>query len=257
MIRRRYADGRFGQLHIRENMKVAGSQPLACLHATAYSSRTFIPLLKALDGRRYALAPDTPGYGESDAPPEPISISTYAEAVAEVLPAQFDLFGYHSGVSIAVEIAIAIPDRVGQLFLMGVPYFQALDFDSWRERLTAKHELGDALAQFTERWDYLVTKRPQGLSLRRGFENFIDELKAWPNGWWAHQSLFAHSLAERLPLVRQKVITIIPPGHLADPSRRAAEFLADGLVIDLPEMTGAALELHSATIARIVEATGS
>lgn len=251
MIRRRYADNRFGQINLREN-SACGGVPLACLHATAYSSRTFVALLAALDGRRTAIALDTPGYGESDAPPDEVGIADYADAIAEALPARCDLFGYHSGVSIAVEIAIRHPQRVKRLFLMGIPYFRALDFAAWRDRLTARHRLGEALDQFDERWTYLVADRPPGLSLRRGFENFVDELKAWPDGWRVHKALFAHDLDARLPLVRQPVTVINPPGHLAEPSRRAARLLQHAEVVDLRDAGGAALETDAARIAAIV-----
>ncbi len=248
MIRRRYADGRYGQVHIRENTAVAGV-PLVCLHATAYSSRSFGALLEALDGVRHVIAVDTPGYGESDAPPGIVSIAEYAAAIAEVLPDRFDLFGYHTGVSIAAEIAIAEPERVERLILMGLPYFQALDFAAWRTRLAARHTLGENLDQFDERWAFFVTNRPEGLSLRRGFENFVDELKAWPNGWWAHDALFDHDLPARLALVAQPVSVLNPPGHLAGPSRLAAGLMQDATVVELPDLAGAVLDAHAGVIA--------
>lgn len=255
MIRRRYLEGRDGQLHLRENTPVAGPPPLICLHATAYSSRSFSALLATLDGRRHAIAVDTPGYGESDAPPTPLSIADYAERIAEVLPARFDLFGYHTGVSIAAEIAIRHPERVGELVLMGIPHFRALDFETWRGKLAARHRLGGDLAQFAERWDFLVTNRPDGLSLQRGFENFVDELKAWPDGWRAHDALFAHDLEARLPLVRHPVIVLNPDGHLAEPSRIAARLMPQARVIELPELSGAVLDLYATPIAEAMMAT--
>lgn len=253
MIRRRYVDGVYGQMHLRENRAVAGV-PLVCLHATAYSSRSFDALLSALDGRRHVIAVDTPGYGESDAPPTPIGIADYAAAFAAVLPDRCDLFGYHTGVSIAAEIAIAAPDRVDRLTFMGVPHFRALDFDYWRARLAARHALSETLDQFAERWQFLVERRPAGLSLERGFQNFVDELKAWPNGWWAHDALFGHDLPARLALVTQPVTVLNPPGHLAEPSRQAAALMHDARVIELPDLAGAVLEAHADTLAeRLVE----
>lgn len=251
MIRRRYVDGRYGQVHLRENSAVGGL-PLICLHATAYSSRSFGALITALDGRRHVIAVDTPGYGESDAPPAPIAIADYAAAIAEALPARFDLFGYHTGVSIAAEIVIAEPARVGRLMFMGVPYFQALDFDYWRARLAARHALGETLDQFEERWQFLVANRPEGLPLMRGFENFVDELKAWPNGWWAHAALFEHDLPARLALVTQPVTILNPPGHLADPSRQAAAVIPDAQVIELPALSGAVLDRHAEALANLI-----
>jgi pimeloyl-ACP methyl ester carboxylesterase len=251
MIRKRYVGGGYGQVHLRENDPAHG-MPIACLHATAYSSRSFEALLTALDGRRHAVAFDTPGYGESDPPPAPVTIADYAGALVSALPEQCDLFGYHSGVSIAVEIAIRYPDRIGGLYLMGIPYFRALDFNDWRERLTARHALGAELEQFAERWDYLVTGRPDGLSLRRGFENFVDELKSWPDGWWVHEALFAHDLDARLPLVRQPVTVINPTGHLAEPSRQAAALIADARVVEFEGPGGATLERDADRIAELI-----
>ncbi|WP_425229967.1 alpha/beta fold hydrolase [Sphingomonas sp.] len=251
MIRKGYAEGGVGQVHLRENAAVPGTS-LVCLHATAYSSRTFEPLLRALDGRVRAIAPDTPGYGESDAPPAPLDIAGYAGALLPALPTRFDLFGYHTGASIAVELAIAHPHRVGRLILMGVPHFAALDFAAWRKKLAAPHRLAETLDQFAERWRFLVTERPAGLSLRGGFENFVDELKAWPDGWRAHEALFAHDLAGRLPLVRQRATVLNVPGHLAEPSRLAAALIPDAEVVELPQLTGAVLDAHAPAIAALI-----
>lgn len=249
MIRRRYADGRYGQVHLRENRPVGGV-PIVCLHATAYSSRSFGALLAALDGRRHVIAVDTPGYGESDAPPGGSSIADYADAIMDVLPERSDLFGYHTGVSIAVEIALAQPARIGRMTFMGVPYFQALDFAAWRTKLAAQHALGETLEQFEERWRFLVADRPAGLSLERGFENFVDELKAWPDGWRAHDALFDHDLPARLAEVTQPVTVLNPGGHLAGPSRLAAGLMRHAIVVELPELSGAVLDLHADVIAR-------
>lgn len=251
MIRCSYRDSRYGQLHLRENAPAAGAA-LLCLHATAYSSRSLVALLGALDGRRHAIAPDTPGFGESDGPAEQPTIADYADALAEAFPEPVDLLGYHTGVSIAVELAIRHPARVGRLWLMGVPYFQALDFEAWRAKLAGKHQLGERLDQFDERWDFLVAQRPAGVTLERGFANFVDELKAWPNGWWAHDALFRHDLAERLPLVGQPVTVLNPAGHLAEPSRLAAALLPGTEVIELPDLEGAVLDRYPDRLAELI-----
>lgn len=251
MLRRAYRDGRFGQVHSRENAAVA-DDPLVCLHATAYSSRSFAALLEALDGKRHAIAFDTPGYGESNPPPAPISIAEYADAIAEVLPPRCDLFGYHTGVSIAAEIALRHPSRVGRLWFMGVPYFKALDFAAWRAKLAARHMLGTDLAQFDERWAFLVENRPAGVSLERGFANFVDELKAWPSGWWAHEALFEHDLKGCLAKLAHPVTVLNPAAHLAEPSRQAAALIADATLMELPELEGAVLDRYPARLAEII-----
>ena len=209
-IRRRFADCRFGQLLIREINPGCGT-PLLCLHATAYSSLSFLPLLAAYGDRRHVLAVDLPGYGDSDGPTRPVTVADYASAIGEVLPVgAVDVFGYHTGVVVGAELAIAQPERVRALTFMGVPYFRALDFEAWKARLAKPHRLLDGLDQFEERWQWLVTDRPVGMTLKRGFANFVDELKAWPNGFWAHQALFDYDCDAHSRWCSNRCVSSIP-----------------------------------------------
>lgn len=253
MIRKHYVDGPFGQIHLRESGETSGTVPLVCLHATAYSSRSFEPLMHALGGSRHIIALDLPGYGESDAPTARPNMADYANAVAAAIGNDpVDLFGYHTGVYVAAELALRHPAKVRRMTFMGVPYFQALDFEHWRARLATPHRLGAALEQFTERWAYLVNDRPTGVSLERGFANFVDELKAWPNGSWAHEAMFSWGSDTRLPLIGCHVTVLNPEGHLAGASRAAAALIPNATVVELPDLSGAVLELHADRIAALI-----
>lgn len=255
-IRRGYADGPHGQVHYRATPKVAGKAPLVALHATAYSSQSFIPLMQALAGVQQVIAIDAPGYGESDAPAAPIGMAGYADAIAPAIADLCDappvILGYHTGVYIAAELAIT--HSALALVLIGVPYFQALDFDGWRQKLATPHHLGDDLSQFAERWAYFVTNRHASVTLERGFRNFVDELKAWPDGARAHQAMFDYDSDARLPLVGQPVLVLNPEGHLAHPSRRAAALLPASTVEEMPDVSGPVLELAPDRIARSIAA---
>ena len=180
-IRKRYVDGPFGQVHARLSPPVAGTMPLVCLHATAYSSRTFVPLMQQAADVRQVIAIDLPGYGESDAPAAQVEIAAYADAVAVAIRALADggpvaLLGYHTGVYVGAELAVRHPALVDRLVLIGIPYFQALDLAFWRKKLGHRTVLGDRLAQFDERWNFLVASRAPEVSLERGFENFVVSL---------------------------------------------------------------------------------
>lgn len=251
-VRRAYVDGPFGQIHLRATPAIGGALPLVCLHATAYSSQSFLPLMTAID-RRQVIAIDAPGYGESDAPPPPTDMSEYAYAVAAAIEQPAILLGYHTGAYMATELAIARPDLVKALVLIGIPYFQALDLEAWRQRLLVRHELGETLDQFEERWDYFITRRHPGVTLERAFQNFVDELKAWPNGWWAHESMFAYDSDARLPLVEQPVLVLNSAGHLAPASRAAAQLMPRAEVVELPDIQGPVLELAASRLAAKIE----
>lgn len=255
-VRRRFADCRYGQLLIREVNPGKGT-PLLCLHATAYSSQSFLPLMTAFGDQRHVLAIDAPGYGESDGPPGAVSIAAYASAIAEVLPdGALDLFGYHTGVVLAVELAIQKPEAIQSLALMGVPYFEPLGFETWKTRLASPHHLTNDLGQFQERWQWLVTDRPAGMSLERAFANFVDELRAWPNGYRAHQALFDYDCASRFACVQQQVTVLNPESHLAEASRIAAALFPRATCIELPRMSGAVLEAYAQELVTLITERG-
>ena len=257
LIRKRFVDAGFGQLHVRESGAASGTVPLVCLHATAYSGRTFEPMMRALGEARHVIAVDLPGYGGSDALPAKPAIADYAAAVADVIGEKpVDLFGYHTGVFVAAELAIRHPARARQMIWMGVPYFKALDFDAWRAKLAAPHVLGATLGQFDERWEYLVAQRPAGVSLKIGFANFVDELRAWPDGSWAHEAMFDWDADARLPMIDCPVTILNPEGHLATASRAAASLVPAARVVELPDVSGAVLELHADRIAALIPSAG-
>lgn len=253
MIRKRYVDGPFGQIHLRESGAQSGTAPLICLHATAYSSRSFSALMRAFGETRHVIAFDMLGYGDSDAPSTKPDMAGYADAIAATIgTGSCDLFGYHTGVYVAAELALRHPKLVRRMTWMGVPYFQALDFEHWHARLATPHVLGTELDQFAERWEYLVGNRPTGVSLERGFANFVDELKAWPNGSWAHEAMFAWDSDARLPRIECPVTVLNPEGHLAAASRAAAALIPNATVVELPDLSGAVLELHADRIAALI-----
>ena len=250
-----YVPGRWGQVHYRE----AGAGPmLACLHATAYSSRSLVPLMQALAGHRRVLALDTPGYGQSDGPPAQVPLGDYAaelaEAIAQRADGPADLFGYHTGALLAAEIAAVRPELVRRLVLIGIPVFTPAEKPSWRDKLVRPTALGPSLAQFQDRWDYLVTHRPDGLSLPRAFDNFVDELHAYPREWWAHAALFEHDPAPQLARIACPALVINPAGPLADASRRAAALLPDARVIEMPDLHGAVFEKAAGRLAAAMAA---
>jgi pimeloyl-ACP methyl ester carboxylesterase len=124
-----YVDCRFGQLHLHTAFPSSGGfdelTPLVCLPPATQSGRIFRPLLGELGNDRSVYAPDLPGCGESDAPYEPAGIHDQAAAVTDLLDSlrlrQVDVVGYHSGSLAAVELALARPDQVRRVVLIGVP----------------------------------------------------------------------------------------------------------------------------------------
>ena len=116
IVRRRYVEGPFGQVHLYETGTPGeGRRPMVCFHQSPLSGRTYEAFMRAM-GDRYMVAPDTPGYGLSDPPPEAPSIEGYAEAQAAVIDpmdlGEIDVMGVHTGARIAVEFTRRHMDQV-------------------------------------------------------------------------------------------------------------------------------------------------
>ncbi len=205
--------------------------------------------------RRHVLALDTPGHGGSDRPGQHLDIAGYADILGEALDdaladsglksgdGRIDLFGHSTGALIAVELARRRPDRIRRLALMSAPYFVGAEQAVWRHRLARPHALTDDLNQLEARWRALVTDREWGVSLARGFEAFIDEMRAYPHDWWLLDAAFAFDVETAFADVTQPVLILNPANALAQASRRAAWALPDGELVDLPLLRNAPFDV--------------
>jgi len=121
-ITRHYFDHNDGQLHYRRCGSVA-NPPLLLLHQSPSSSAMYELLMPLLADRFYIFAPDTPGFGQSDALSEGFSIAGVATLMAEFIGALAAqpcfVFGHHTGATIATQLAADAPDLVSGLALSG------------------------------------------------------------------------------------------------------------------------------------------
>jgi|KBSMisStandDraft_5_1062788.scaffolds.fasta_scaffold285241_1 pimeloyl-ACP methyl ester carboxylesterase len=128
-VRRGYFESRYGQLHVHNAIPPGGGfeegTALLCLHPTGQSGRVFQKFLPLLGRDRSVYAPDTPGSGESDGPTLRPSPADAAAALGDFLDSmrfrQIDVLGYQSGSLLAAELAIARPQQVRRVVLIGVP----------------------------------------------------------------------------------------------------------------------------------------
>jgi pimeloyl-ACP methyl ester carboxylesterase len=124
VIRRGFVDVTGGQIHYRE----AGPHdaPVVVLvHASPGSARGLEPLARALSRERRVIAPDTMGNGDSSGiMPDRPEIAFFADRLREALEGlsvtRCDLYGTHTGGSIAAQLAISEPGRVARLVLDGI-----------------------------------------------------------------------------------------------------------------------------------------
>ena len=140
-IRRGFVDVREGQIHYRSCGTSAGNTPtLVMLHASPGSAKSLEPLMQNLGRTRAVVALDTLGNGDSSAPiPEVPDIPYFAQGALQAIDGMdlqtFDLYGTHTGASIAIEISVTNPKRVRKLILDGVSVFT----DAARQEMLIRH----------------------------------------------------------------------------------------------------------------------
>lgn len=121
-VRRGYVDTPGGQVHYRVAGR-EGAPVVAFFHQTASSSRMFELVMGELASRYRCVAFDTPGFGQSWQPETIPSLAWAGARLIEAIDAlgidRLVLCGHHTGGCIALEIALAIPDRVRGLSIIG------------------------------------------------------------------------------------------------------------------------------------------
>lgn len=243
----RIAEGLVHYRHVHGN---GASRPTLMMHASPASSRSVEPLALAVAqiGGGRVIAPDTPGNGDSvplrQADPE---LLDYADAIVRMLDAlaieRVDLYGFHTGAHIGIELAIAHPDRVGRLALDGLlwleeseraefltHYAPPLVPDAWGTQIfQALQFIRD------QSWFFPHFKRDPAHNLGGGamppellHTLTVDLLKSAPSYHLAYRAVFRHRLAERLPKLTVPVLLMADDG---DPTRESVRRAAT-LVVD-------------------------
>lgn len=260
VIRKRYVDGPYGQLHLREAGEAHGNnRPVLLLHQNPSSSFEYEPLIRELAKDRRVVAFDTPGYGNSDGPPEPLSMEGYASAMAQSLDAvglgkenSFDVYGFHTGSLLAIEMALARPDAVRQIALTGIPMRSAAEraelLAKARQPLVLDEQGTVAINQARQLWDYVVASRTPGIPLAHQAALWVDKFRAFDKSSWAYVGVWGYDY-ERLKRVSCPALLIQPDEAINDVSLAASRLIPNSTVIQLPQFKRDVLDIPDAVSA--------
>jgi len=232
-----------GLMHYRHAAGDRGmTEPVWMMHASPASSRSCEPLacrIAQLGGGR-VIAPDTPGNGDSAALrlPQP-ELADYADAFVRMLDAlhldRVNLYGFHTGAHIAIEMAIRHPTRIRRVALDGLLWLEEQE----REEFLAHYApplIADAWGtqvfqalQFIrdQAWFFPHFKRDPAHNLGSGAMPpellhglTVDLLKAAPTYHLAYRAVFHHRLEERLPELPHPTLLMADEG---DPTRTTVQ----------------------------------
>ena len=249
-IERHYTGCRFGQLHYltaRPETGAATRPPLVLLHQNPSSSVEYRFLIEAMATDRMVFAFDTPGYGMSDRPSGPQTIAGYAGAFADAMDRlelgverPVDLYGFHTGTYLAVELALARPERVGRLVLTGIPFHPVAEREKRLAQAKAIAPPDEAGSAILERlrwlWDFTVTQRHPGVPIERAADMFAERAKPLHRYGWAYEGVWSYDLEARFPLLRHRTLLLQPHEPILQQSLAGAGLLPDMIVRELPTL---------------------
>jgi pimeloyl-ACP methyl ester carboxylesterase len=242
-IRRTLVDTRFGQVHVRLAGQSSAAVPLVLLHMTPLSSAMYDPLLPLFGSDRLVVAPDRPGFGFSDLPDHPLTMSEYAASTLDVLDAlgveTFDAIGTHTGSVEAVELAASHPERVRNVALVGIPAYTRRELDERTYRLNGVPPPAEDGSHLQWNWKRRFLYRQPPYDLRLFQWRLLQDLLPGPNVWWPYKAVFDYPMAERLARLVQPVLVLAPHDDLWEQTERV--FASGGLpprarFVDLPHL---------------------
>lgn len=257
-IKKQYIDGMFGQLHLRWVEPVEPTcPPVLWFHASPLSGLIFEDVLTRIGSDRFAIAPDTPGYGMSDAPQEPPGIQTYARAFSKLIDdldlSTVDLVGYATGSVIAAELARQRPDAVRRLVLFSAPVINDDDRRALGDRFGHAIEPQPDGTHLLQLWDQVYAGRGPGQTAELCMHVFPEHIRA--NGEqkpWAPRAAFEFHLEEALQALTQPLVIYNIATEVHGSTLRAEPYVEPGTIIDQPDWGHGFLQTQPDDTAKLV-----
>lgn len=244
-VTRGYTDGRYGQLHyyIAKPEKDSSLPPLYFLHQSPKSGLEFKALMEVVGNERVVVAPDYPGYGQSDKPPEEhlATVPAYAEASWEVADAlghtdKISLFGNHTGAKVATAMTLTRPDKIDRIGMVSAALLTPEE-RSWFSDFFTPIPLDDAGTRFTTMWERIITRRGPGATLEMMAQSLMMNLLGGEEYEWGHAAAFSYDepFVEALKTLPHRITILNPADDLTECTRRAIDLLKNGEVIECPQ----------------------
>lgn len=264
-VRRGYGESDYGQIHYRlaRPPEPTFRPGLVCLHQSPKSGRDFHKLIARLGSGRACLAPDTPGYGESDAPPAPPSLADYGAAILACItalqnegalpPGPVDLLGYHTGSAIAAWIARHHPQRVRRLVFVSLPALTGAERAAMLAALPQFPVPRADAGNIHDLWALTETLNDPRLDPEWRHMALGECLRTGHRLPWGFRAVFSHDHLGDLAAIAQPALVLCPADDLREQTLAHADRLANGRLIDLPAAGNGFLDLDTAVVADLLE----
>ena len=214
-MKKGYLDGPYGQIHYYDT---GGTGPTLILsHQSPVCGRMFeraMPCLEKMGIR--AIAIDTPGYGNSDAPASPPEICDYADAFIDALK-QLDLtqahfLGHHTGGGILCNLAARYPEHVSSLVLNGPPLFSKEMLEHFSSFELAPHPIHADGSHLLDSWNRRLEYSPGWSDKIAMHRRLLDQLWAGDTWWFGHKAAFNYDMRDDFKSLTAQIMILTNTG---------------------------------------------
>jgi len=214
-MKRGYVDTTEGQVHY---LTEGSGEPLILLAQVPFSSDSYLEMLPLLAKSYRVIAMDTPGYGNSYVPPEGYRVEDYARSIVYFLAAlnieKTNIFGHHTGASLAAEVAVAYPERVDKLVLSGCPcYAPEARKVHQSDPICRAREIKEDGSHLINWWQTCRAGLPylEPEAWQRILREYL-RADLGKKAESAHEALYSYDTEQRLPLIKCPTLLIYGTG---------------------------------------------
>ncbi|MBT0669541.1 alpha/beta fold hydrolase [Novosphingobium profundi] len=262
-IVRGYVPSRFGQVHYRIVPGPDDAPPLLCLHQTPSNGADFEPIMEPLSQGRTVIALDTPGYGMSDAPPEPVSIEELATvadtamrdlaARGELAEGPYDVLGFHTGSLLSTELARSRPERVRRVVVFGLAAYEAEVRAAKLANLRgAFPRPGPTLEHVEKLWAIIGTLSDPRIGYEERHVAMAECLRLGERMPWGYISVYRYDFLGAMAEVEQPVLVMNPEDDLWQVTRATSHLFRNGRRVDWPGVAHGVLKLERERVVAVI-----
>lgn len=239
-VQRQYVDSRFGQSHLYRAgpLQDRGHPPLMCFHMSPWAAVYYQSWLAEMGKDRLAIAVDTPGFGNSDTPPNPPEIADFAAAMGDVVDAlgltTLNVMGDHTGSKVAIELARQRPDQVRRIILLSLAIWTDEEIAHRREE--GPHEIHKDGSHLVSSWRGMVGMSMEGRTLDMLGRIFYARHLHHETAHWGHRAAAGYRAKQTLLELDKPIMLLNPQDDLWAITPRAKPYLQhpESHVRDLP-----------------------
>lgn len=264
-IRQEFVQTDFGKIHVR----MSGSRrharlPLVCLHMVPQSGQDFEAFMQIAGRDRVVVAPDYPGYGDSEPLSDnvPISIETYAKAVWQTLDVlnlkSVEILGYHTGSKVAVEMASQSPSRSAKLFCISLSSMTRETYDASEAKFeplvnaTSSRPHTDWLKTLH---DYYDPELPEDI-LKQKYTTSVNVGSRSHLGFLASH-IYNAKILEKLRRLKTPLALINPNDDLRSVTPKAADHIENSVLLERPDWLPGFLDIKPQSVLETINLASS